>query len=294
MEGQSLSMAVEEEAGQGKTSEWMQPQAVFGYCVVRAEKGERKRRRDYVKAAVRRLRKGGEGSAAARGAEEEVALFGVFDDHGGGDVGRKLAATLFDSITNEGGVWSDPAGATRDAYLRTDRRLLAGGADGGATAVTAMLLHAGARLIVANVGDARAVLCKDGAALQLSVDHSPARAVERASVEMRGGVVTTFPGDLPRVDGLVSVTRGFGDAGVKEHMSAKPDVCDVLVDISCEFLVLGSKGLWAAYSSNQEAVDLVKGLSDPLAAAKLLARQARARGSGEDEISCIVIRFREL
>ncbi|MCO5574571.1 hypothetical protein L7F22_028359 [Adiantum nelumboides] len=110
---------------------------------------------------------------------------------------------------------------------------------------------------------------------------------------MRGGVVTTFPGDLPRVDGQLAVSRAFGDAGLKEHMSAKPDLSDLLVDISFEFLVLGSNGLWTSFASNQEAVDLIKDTPNPLKAAKHLAHRARELGSG-DEISCIVVRFREL
>ncbi|KAI5059770.1 hypothetical protein GOP47_0026089 [Adiantum capillus-veneris] len=283
------SKVVEEESGQGQTSEQTQPQAVYGYCVLRAalEGSDVGMRRDFVKVEMTR-RPGG-----VAGTEEEIALFGVFDDHGGGEVGQRLASTLFENILREGGLWSDPAGATRDAYLLTDRALLARGVHGGATAVTAMLMHAGARLIVANIGDARAALCKDGLAVQLSVDHSPSCPVERANVEMRGGVVTTFPGDLARVDGQLAVSRAFGDAGLKEHLSAKPDVSDLLVDMSCEFLVLGSNGLWAAFPSNQVAMDLIKGIPDPLTAATHLAHQARECGSG-DEISCIVIRFREL
>ncbi|KAI5068499.1 hypothetical protein GOP47_0016844, partial [Adiantum capillus-veneris] len=99
-------------------------------------------------------------------------------------------------------------------------------------------------------------------------------------------------GDLPRVDGQLAVSRAFGDAGLKEHMSAKPDVSDLLVDMSCEFLMLGSNGPWTAFSSNQDAVDLIKNIPDPLVAAKLLAHHARECGS-EDGISCIVICFKE-
>lgn len=106
---------------------------------------------------------------------------------------------------NEGGVWSDPTGATRDAYLLTDRNILnTDTMKGGSTAVTAMVCGNGSRLIVANLGDSRAVLCKDGKAVQLSVDHDPGRPSERASVEARGGHVTHLPGkvDLQNVPEL--------------------------------------------------------------------------------------------
>jgi len=41
---------------------------------------------------------------------------------------------------------------------------------------------------------------------------------------------------------------------------------------------------------NQEAVDLVKKIKDPTAAAKQLAQEAVNRKS-KDDISCIVVRF---
>lgn len=42
------------------------------------------------------------------------------------------------------------------------------------------------------MGDSRAVICRNGKASQLSVDHEP--SVERKSIENRGGFVTNFPG----------------------------------------------------------------------------------------------------
>lgn len=46
----------------------------------------------------------------------------------------------------------------------------------GATAVVCVLL--GNKLICANVGDARAILCRNGKAVDLSVDHKASREDE--------------------------------------------------------------------------------------------------------------------
>jgi protein phosphatase 1L len=95
--------------------------------------------------------------------------------------------------------------AIRRAYHRTDRKVLKktkadddGGEGkgrrrrGGSTAVTAILMN-GEELVVANVGDSRAVLCAvGGTARQLSVDHEPLR--ERRAIEARGGFVTEIHG----------------------------------------------------------------------------------------------------
>lgn len=62
---------------------------------------------------------------------------------------------------------------------------------GGSTAVTAILINC-QKLVVANVGDSRAVICKKGIAKQLSVDHEP--STEKDSILGRGGFVSNFPG----------------------------------------------------------------------------------------------------
>ncbi|XP_028099999.1 probable protein phosphatase 2C 39 [Camellia sinensis] len=62
----------------------------------------------------------------------------------------------------------------------------------GSTAVTAILIDF-QKLVVANVGDSRAVVCKNGVAKQLSVDYEPRK--ERTYIEDRGGFVSNFPGN---------------------------------------------------------------------------------------------------
>lgn len=68
----------------------------------------------------------------------------------------------------------------------------------------------GVVLHVANVGDCRAVLCRAGEAVQLTVDHTPAVASEAARVETAGGFVSRG-----RVNGILGVTRSFGDIHCK-------------------------------------------------------------------------------
>lgn len=262
----------------GGESVQMQPQAIFGFSLLQGLRGNPME--DFHVAEFRNI----DG--------EEIGLFGIIDSHGGPCVGKYVQQHLFDNILNEGGVRLDPAGATRDGYLLTDRNILEGSHAGGCSAVTAMLVDHGSRLIVANVGDARAVLAKNGIAVQLSVDHDPGSPTERASVERRGGMVTQIPGDHWRVDGLVSVARAFGDKSLKEHMTARPDLADLVVDLSCEFLILGSNGLWTVFT-NQEVVDIVHKTKDPMNAAQELVCEARNRYS-EDDISCAVIQFKEL
>lgn len=219
----------------------------------------------------------------------ELGLFAIYDGHMGHDVANYLQTHLFNNILKEHDVWTDTVSATRRAYHSTDKDILAKAFElgkGGSTAVTAMLIN-GQTLIVANVGDSRAVISKKGVAEQLSVDHEPNR--EREIIESKGGFVSNIPGDVPRVDGQLAVARAFGDKSLKRHLSSDPDVAIELIDNDVDLIILASDGLWKVMS-NQEAVDCIKNMKDAKAAAKHLSEVAISRKS-KDDISCIVVKF---
>jgi protein phosphatase 1L len=221
--------------------------------------------------------------------DNELGLFAIFDGHLSHDIPDYLRAHLFDNILNEPDFWTEPEKAIKRAYRITDTDILDKGTDlgrGGSTAVTAILINC-EKLVVANVGDSRAVICKNGVAKQLSIDHDA--SLERERIENRGGFVSNFPGDVPRVDGQLAVARAFGDKSLKEHLSSEPDVFMDIIDDDTEFIILASDGLWTVMS-NQEAADAIKDIKDPRSAAKHLSEEAINRRSSDD-ISCIVVRF---
>ncbi|KAH6779205.1 Protein phosphatase 2C family protein [Perilla frutescens var. hirtella] len=218
-----------------------------------------------------------------------LGLFAIFDGHLGDRVPSYLKDNLFNNILEEPNFWEDREAAIKNAYRSTDKLILEKSMQlgpGGSTAVTAIVID-GKDLWVANVGDSRAVVCRNKTAEQLTVDHEPHN--ERKRIEKQGGFVTTLPGDVPRVNGQLAVARAFGDENLKAHLSSEPDVCNIHIDSNTEFVILASDGLWKVMN-NQEAVDTVKGIKDPQAAAKRLTTEALARKS-KDDISCIVIRF---
>ncbi|KAJ0514447.1 putative protein-serine/threonine phosphatase [Helianthus annuus] len=218
--------------------------------------------------------------------DNELGLFAIFDGHLSHEVPDYLRSHLFENILNEPDFWRKTEDAIRRAYRVTDKTILDKAVDlgkGGSTAVTAILINC-KKLVVANVGDSRAVICKNGVAKQLSVDHEPSK--EKELVENRGGFVSRMPGDVPRVDGQLAVARAFGDKNLKEHLSSEPDVYMEMIDDDTEFIILASDGVWKVMS-NQEAVDCIKNVKDAKAAAKRLTEEALAKKSSDD-ISCIV------
>ncbi|KAF1866816.1 hypothetical protein Lal_00018201 [Lupinus albus] len=234
----------------------------------------------------------------------ELGLFAIFDGHAGHNVPNYLRSHLFDNILNEPDFWKEPTDAMKRAYDVTDSTILEKSGElgrGGSTAVTAILIN-GQKLVVANIGDSRAVLCKNGVAKQISVDHEP--TTESEDIQNRGGFVsrgfyavvsakdTTFvinSGDVPRVDGRLAVSRAFGDKSLKKHLSSEPYVTVEMIHDDAEFIILASDGLWKVMS-NQEAVDTIRDLKDARSSAKRLTEEALDRKS-TDDISCIVVKF---
>ncbi|KAJ0988415.1 hypothetical protein J5N97_006771 [Dioscorea zingiberensis] len=201
-----------------------------------------------------------------------------------------LQKHLFANILKEEEFWTHPDRAIWKAYDKTDKAILSHSPDlgrGGSTAVTAILID-GTKLYVANVGDSRAVLAKGRQVIQMSVDHEP--STERGSIETRGGFVSNMPGDVPRVNGQLAVSRAFGDKSLKSHLRSDPDIRHEDVDSDTELLILASDGLWKVMS-NEDAVDIARKCKDSQSAAKQLTTVALDRDS-KDDISCIVVRFR--
>ena len=129
-----------------------------------------------------------------------------------------------------------------------------------------------ATLITANVGDSRAVLCRNGTALELSRDHKPSDPVERARIYQLGGQVL-WCGQLDkqdepiegtgifRVNGNLALSRAVGDRSERPAVTADPElsVVTLLPEQHDEFVVLATDGLWDVMSSD-DAVAYIRTL----------------------------------
>ncbi|KAJ7524289.1 hypothetical protein O6H91_18G085600 [Diphasiastrum complanatum] len=226
----------------------------------------------------------------SRVTNQMVGLFGVFDGHGGARAAEYVKHNLFDNLLNHPQFVTDAKEAIAEVYRQTDLDYLKSvennpERDAGSTASTAVLV--GDRLIVANLGDSRVVLCKGGQAVPLSTDHKPNRLDERQRIEEAGGVVL-WAGTW-RVGGILAVSRAFGDRSLKKYISADPEIQEEVIKEDVEFLILASDGLWDVIT-NKDAVTLVRTIPDPESAARRLSDEASRKGSA-DNITTIVVRF---
>lgn len=220
---------------------------------------------------------------------EMVGLFGVFDGHGGARAAEYVKHNLFSNLIKHPKFISDTKSAIADAFSHTDTEFLKSEnnqiKDAGSTASTAILV--GNRLLVANVGDSRAVICRGGNAFAVSRDHKPDQTDERQRIEDAGGFVM-WAGTW-RVGGVLAVSRAFGDKLLKQFVVSDPEIQEETIDNSLEFLILASDGLWDVVT-NEEAVAIVKPIQSPEEAAKSLIQEASQRGS-TDNITIVVVRF---
>ncbi|KAL2817718.1 phosphatase 2C-like domain-containing protein [Aspergillus cavernicola] len=140
-------------------------------------------------------------------------------------------------------------------------------------------------LYTANVGDARVVLCRNGKALRLSYDHKGSDENEGRRIANAGGLILNN-----RVNGVLAVTRALGDAYIKDLVTGHPYTTETVIQPDLdEFIILACDGLWDV-CSDQEAVELIRNVSDAQEASKILVDHALARFS-TDNLSCMVIRL---
>ncbi|CAI5508758.1 unnamed protein product [Closterium sp. Naga37s-1] len=205
---------------------------------------------------------------------ESDAFFGVFDGHGGTAAAKfaasELASHVAQAAARRGAHAS--AAALEEGYLEADRRFLDQNVASGTSCLTCWATPG--RLLLAHAGDCKAVLVKGGRAVALTDDHRASREDEQARITALGGFVDTATG-MPRVQGILAVTRGMGDAHLKAFITPQPDVAQVRVGADCSALILASDGLWDVVSP-QEGADVVMACVGAALEARAAAGEARA------------------
>ncbi|CAA7015657.1 unnamed protein product [Microthlaspi erraticum] len=179
----------------------------------------------------------------------------------------------------------------------------------GCTALTAVLQ--GDHLVVANAGDSRAVLATtsdDGNGLvpvQLSVDFKPSIPEEAERIKQSDGRLFCLddePGvyrvGMPNGGTLgLAVSRAFGDYCLKDFgLVSVPEVTYRKITDKDQFLILATDGMWDVMS-NDEAVEIVRGVKERRKSAKKLVERAmvlwrrKRRSIAMDDISALCLFF---
>ncbi|KAH8318592.1 hypothetical protein KR059_003707, partial [Drosophila kikkawai] len=179
------------------------------------------------------------------------------------------------------------------------------GKDSGCTAVVC-LLH-GRDLYVANAGDSRCVISRNGRVIEMSLDHKPEDDEEAARIIKAGGRVTLDG----RVNGGLNLSRALGDHAYKTNVelpaesqmiSALPDIKKLIITPEDEFMVMACDGIWN-YMSSEEVVDFVrfrlkeKNKKLSIICEELfdncLAPNTMGDGTGCDNMTAVIVQFKK-
>ncbi|XP_020652146.1 protein phosphatase Mn(2+)-dependent 1K [Pogona vitticeps] len=229
---------------------------------------------------------------------DNVLYFAVYDGHGGVAVAefcnkhmRKYIQEFLaeeqdmELVLTKAFLEIDKA-YQRHAHLSANAFLLNAG-----TTATVALLRDGIELVVASVGDSRALLCRKGKAMKLTVDHTPERKDEKERIKKCGGFIAWNSLGQPHVNGRLAMTRSIGDLDLKKYgVIAEPETKRVqLQHASDSFLVLTTDGINFMVNS-QEICDFVNQCHDPAEAAHVVTEQAMQYGT-EDNSTVVVVPF---
>eukprot|EP00897_Mesotaenium_endlicherianum_P010202 jgi/Mesen1/920/ME000117S00083 len=173
----------------------------------------------------------------------------------------------------------------------------------GCTAVCALVR--GDQLIVANAGDSRCIISRNGKALALSEDHKPDLQAEKERILKAGGFVADG-----RINGSLNLSRAIGDMEFKQSpnlppgaqiVTAIPELQVVTVTKEDEFLVLACDGIWDVKSSQQVVTFIRKRLLKNKLLSTIceelcndcVAPDTNGSGVGTDNMSVVIVQFKK-
>lgn len=249
------------------------------------------------------------------------SFFGIYDGHGGREcvsfVRERLHMNFVSALHSRGGldkssqVHQDIFDSLDQGFRETDRQFLTiaqatQGFNGGSGCAAVVACIVGGWVWCANVGDSRALLSRDGRAVQLSLDHKPDRQDEAERIASAGGFVS-----FRRVLGRLAVSRAFGDEEYKVMpqgtgsevgkplVIADPEIRVERLTQQDEFLFMACDGLFDVFTS-QEAVDFIHSRlaampsneQDPMRAVQDIVHEAIHERRSRDNVTALLVTFK--
>lgn len=156
----------------------------------------------------------------------------------------------------------------------------------GCTACMALITKT--EIYIANSGDSRCVMCKNGNSIALSTDHKPELEEEKKRIEKAGGNI-----EDGRVKGILKLSRALGDIEYKRGKDLKPEeqmitaVPEIKVEKivpETEFLIIASSGVWECYKNARLIADFRSEIWDSTANKPIKTKLSRIISNMLDSI----------
>jgi len=200
---------------------------------------------------------------------DDILMTYVFDGHGGAYVSDKLvgiARSIDPNINFFLGLsqLTDPNLDLKTAQELTDeifakiQHLFVGCGSVGSTAVIGVHQKSTGRVRFVHIGDSRAVWRTHQRRFQQIInhtdgetsDHKADRPDEIERVVGLGGKVIEIEG-LHRVNGILAISRAFGDLDHRPYVCSTPDLSPLMILESGDYYILASDGVWDVISTSQ-------------------------------------------
>ena len=205
-------------------------------------------------------------------------FFGVYDGHGGKGCSFYLKDNLHKNIkefSQQGiklGIEKTEENFKKEEGLNENGEIKD---SSGSCGIIAMIKNK--KCIIANVGDSRLVIYKNGIISFVTEDHKPGSETEKKRIETAGGTIYQTPSLFPLyqnwkeieipwrvLPGRLSVSRTFGDIEAKEEkfggkkgvVVALPDITENELNDEYNFIVLGCDGIFDVLS-NEEILECI-------------------------------------
>jgi serine/threonine protein phosphatase PrpC len=196
-----------------------------------------------------------------------VDLIGVFDGHGGGDISKilkeKLPAYFYkenlmtDNIPKPHPKYNNYIIETFDTLQKQLNVMCNKSTLQGSTVCMCIIYKYKNKKYITSfwTGDSRAVACNQNLiAESLTLDHKPDSPLEINRIKSLGGTVTFEKKDVPRINGVLAVSRSLGDFDQKKFIEHKPDIVHNYCNY--KFVVIATDGLWDVMN-NQMVIDFI-------------------------------------
>ena len=226
------------------------------------------------------------------------SYFAVIDGHNGQACAdftvHNMLLNIMDFVSDDALDWNlELPSAMANGFAKTHRDFASQKKLSGATC-TSVIVN-GRKVLVAGVGDSKAILDDGKKVHELTVDHRvDTNDSERKRILAKGGSIKrvtiggTQHGPL-RVDGTLCVSRSLGDIDVSSLVSETPDVCCVELPDTGGRLIIASDGVWDALSTHKVAHFGRKYPDDPaLGCERIIKKALKAKGFRDDTTVIIV------
>lgn len=228
----------------------------------------------------------------------KFSLFSIFDGHGGDLTSKFLEQYLYDIFVNQP-QHMNVLDSLSKTYIDIDSKLheyiskYKPRDSSGSTATTLVLNNN--FFWIANTGDSRIIMSKNGKAIQLTQDHKPDSVSEHTRITSHKQKIKK-DGSIYRI-GPLAVSRTIGDFDVRKTFDSiipYPDTFKYKLTKDIRFFVLGSDGLYDVMS-NQEIINFIneqfKKTRNLSLIAKQLVEYAINTKHSYDDVTVIIVKI---